>query len=262
MVLSLRQRGLFPIPVHPETRLPLVAWGHVDTYGYPDGPRFRGGAVIGCDLPYAAWLFHWADQYPGCGWAVLCGRSGLLCVDVDPRNGGDISLRELAAEVDLPATLTWRTRGGGAHLVYRTPKLVKSSTGKLAKGLDVLSYRKLATAPPTPGYELLDDRPVAEVPAALLARCPAPARGGGRRRERLPLSDPVAGAALAYAVRRIGETGEGERHDRLYGQARHLYEVTLDTRVDARLLEVALEVGLPRAEATRTIGDARRAAGG
>ena len=32
----------------------------------------------------------WSAQYPDCNWGVLTGlRSGILVVDVDPRNGGD-----------------------------------------------------------------------------------------------------------------------------------------------------------------------------
>jgi uncharacterized protein (DUF927 family) len=46
--------------------------------------------------------------------------SGLLAVDVDPRNGGDSSLDELQAKHgQLPKTAEQITGGGGRHIVYR-----------------------------------------------------------------------------------------------------------------------------------------------
>jgi Bifunctional DNA primase/polymerase, N-terminal len=259
---QLHQRGLHLIPVDPETRLPLVPWGHVDDHGHPDGPRFRGGAVVGSGLPYSAWLFFWWSRWPGAGAAVLTGLSRLLVVDVDPRHDGHRSLLELAGELELPRTLVIATRSGGCHLYLRTRRLVRSTAGELGPGLDIRSHRGLAVCPPTPGYSILVDAPIAEAPAELVRRCPKPAAAGGRTVDRRPLEDPTAQAALAHALERIREAGEGERHDRLYGQARHLFNVTTDPAVDGMLLQTALEVGLSELEARRTIGDARRKAGG
>src|SRR5450755_3520011 len=59
----------------------------------------------------------WADQWSGCNWAVALGkRSGIVVVDIDPRNGSSNGL-----VANLPATLTVATGGGGTHLYYKYP---------------------------------------------------------------------------------------------------------------------------------------------
>lgn len=50
----------------------------------------------------------WFSQYPNCNWAVNCKLSGLVCIDVDPRSGGDTSLANLEnlIEDSLPFTVS------------------------------------------------------------------------------------------------------------------------------------------------------------
>jgi len=288
VLLDLHARGLYPVPLRPGTRTGLVKWGHVDEVGYPgppDVPRFRDGPVVDCDhlgegcdhpvvgsgRPYASWLREWLDRWPGADWAVLTGRSRLLLLDVDPRHGGDRSLRQLCAEVPLPRTLTVRTRSGGIHLYYRLPRrarLRKSSVGELAEGLDVRSSRGLAVCPPTPGYSLLDTAPVALVPPPLLARCPA---AGSRRRGdrstggKLPLPDPEAQQVVQHALQRIRESGPGTRHDTVYGQSRYVFKYCGDKAIDELLLNAAVHDSPPPryvANYRRAIADARRKATG
>lgn len=63
--------------------------------------------------------------------------SGLLVLDVDPRNGGDSQLHELLrVHGDLPATLIADTGGGGTHYFFELPEGGLPS-GVLAPGLDV-----------------------------------------------------------------------------------------------------------------------------
>lgn len=67
------------------------------------------------------------------------GASGLLVVDIDPRNGGDQSIAALAAEHgELPETVTVETAGGGLHLYFRHPAdEVGSRANALGAGVDV-----------------------------------------------------------------------------------------------------------------------------
>lgn len=80
---------------------------------------------------------------------VACGASGLAVVDVDPRNGGNESLRELVAKHGrLPLTPRSRTGSGGAHVLYRAPVGV-SLRAKLAPGVDLLRGNAYFVAPPS-----------------------------------------------------------------------------------------------------------------
>jgi Bifunctional DNA primase/polymerase, N-terminal len=262
-VFELYRRGLWVVPIDPSSRVPLVAWSHVDDHGHPDGPRFRGGFVVGCDLPYSTWLFAWWRQWPDAGAAVLCGRSRLAVLDVDLRHDGKASLERLCADLELPVTLTMRTRGGGCHLYFRTSKLVRSKAGVLGPGLDIKSYRGLVTAPPTSGYSILIDSPIAPAPAALVNLCPKPFYGGNfgtLRRAELSYDTDDAQSLIGCVIGRIKDSAPGTRHDTLYGQARHLFKRIGDPRVDTILLAAAREIGLPTDEAVRTIDDARRKA--
>src|ERR1017187_7175992 len=63
----------------------------------------------------------WWQKWPEANIGMPTGAaSGLLAVDVDPRNGGDSSLDELQAKHgQLPKTAEQITGGGGRHIVYR-----------------------------------------------------------------------------------------------------------------------------------------------
>src|SRR5689334_12672409 len=78
---------------------------------------------------------EWAERYPNCNWAVATGqRSGIVVIDIDPRNGGN--LNGLADK--LPKTLTHATGGGGQHLICKYPP--DRTVGKLtlAPGVELL----------------------------------------------------------------------------------------------------------------------------
>ncbi|SRR6266545_3550567 len=260
---QLLARGLYVVPVHSQTRKPLVKWGDVDRLGFPtDGPRCRD-IVVGSGLPYSSWLAYWWDRWPDAGAAVLTGRSRLLVVDVDVGHNGHRSLRNL--EVELPETLVMATRHGGIHIYLRVQRLVRSTAGVLGEGLDTRSHRGLAVCPPTPGYRVLIDRDIAPAPAELVTRCPSVTRD--RRRgvsksvtSRYLFEDEVTQAILAHALRRIAESGPGQRHDTVFGQSRYLFKYCLDDRCDVLLLEAACRDASPSyyRNYQRAIADAKR----
>ena len=67
-------------------------------------------------------------------------RPDIIVVDIDPRNGGGESFKDLSLLVDFPATLTIKTGGGGRHLYYSKPEVdLISKHLKEYKGLDFLS---------------------------------------------------------------------------------------------------------------------------
>lgn len=125
--------------------------------------------------------------HPGCGLGVVTGSaSGVIVIDVDPRNGGMAGLADLEARRGpLPATLTVVTgRGdGGGHRYYRIPDdvIVKSATSGLAPGVDVKGEKGFVVFPPTRHavggyYDVASDAPldIAPLPGDLLRRLAEP----------------------------------------------------------------------------------------
>jgi len=92
----------------------------------------------------------------------LCTGSGLVVVD-DDRG---------VAEPDpsMAATLTARTRSRGYHHYFRTDARVPCSVGRVAPGVDVRGDGGYVIAPPSPGWEWINDAPMLELPPAILAR--------------------------------------------------------------------------------------------
>jgi bifunctional DNA primase/polymerase-like protein len=95
-----------------------------------------------------AQLDAWAEQFPGCNWALKTGRdSGVFALDIDiPGNGhGDADGRlwfgEMVAQHDCEwtNTLCQRTGGGGTQLFFKMPAgvLITNSSGKIAPGVDI-----------------------------------------------------------------------------------------------------------------------------
>ena len=77
----------------------------------------------------------WRLKAPNCNVGVACEASGIIVIDVDPRNGGDDSLGQLPHP--LPDCPTQRTGGGGWHYVFRRPALQTSYRSTLGPGVDV-----------------------------------------------------------------------------------------------------------------------------
>jgi Bifunctional DNA primase/polymerase, N-terminal len=261
-VWPLLELGLYPIPVNPRTRRPLVAWGELDRLGYRPGV---GEALVGTlgDGPPDRWVplvFEWWDRWPAAGAAVLTGLSRLLVVDVDPRHGGHHTLRRLVAATPLPATRTVRTRHGGIHLYYRVDRLVRGRAGALGPGLDVKSRRGLVVSPPTPGYTLEERRPVTPAPGWLLQRCGATGSGRVHGPPRTTLEDPAARATLDEAVAAILQAPPGRRHDVVVHQAARVFSVTDDDQAEAELVQAAARrarSGRDRWDGERAVRDAR-----
>ena len=106
-------RGWALTPLKPGTKLPLLN-------GWTKLPRATDAEV-----------YAWLDAGHNLG--VRTGPiSGIVVVDVDPRNGGD------AGPLHLPETLTSATPSGGTHHYLVAPDpCPRNSAGKLGKGVDV-----------------------------------------------------------------------------------------------------------------------------
>lgn len=77
---------------------------------------------------------------------IVCHPSGLIVIDVDPRNGGDDSLVEAERRLGaLPRTVEAQTGGGGWHYYFLHPG--GALLGKLAPGLDIKDHGYVLAPP-------------------------------------------------------------------------------------------------------------------
>jgi len=120
----------------------------------------------------------WLKEHPDANIAVATGEtSGLLVLDVDPRNDGTRTLKQLKqAYGDIPPTLMSRTGGGGRHILFAYPSfpVKKDNAGRLfGDGIDVQCNGCYVVMPPSRhssggAYTWLDGRSLDEVDLAEL----------------------------------------------------------------------------------------------
>lgn len=81
---------------------------------------------------------EWWKKWPDANIGIATGQeSGFVVLDVDPRHGGDESLALLKNQYGpLPNTIEAITGGGGSHILFKNPGLIKNRTNILP-GLDV-----------------------------------------------------------------------------------------------------------------------------
>lgn len=96
-------------------------------------------------------IHHWWGMWPDANVGVVTGAgAGLVVLDVDPRHGGDESLRVLGEQHGrLPQTATSRTGGGGHHLLFAHPGGRIRNKVNLAAGLDIRADGGYIVAPPS-----------------------------------------------------------------------------------------------------------------
>ncbi len=92
----------------------------------------------------ARWWSIWPEANIG-----LATGNRFFVLDVDPRNGGDDTLRKLEMEyADLPATVQARTGGGGDHYYFLLPNAT-TAVKTIGDGLDIQAAGKYVVAPPS-----------------------------------------------------------------------------------------------------------------
>ena len=133
--LRYAQRGWYVIPVH-SAHTGRCSCGSSACSSVGKHPRTLHGlndATIDTSR-IQEWWSHWPDANVG---IVTGARSGLVVVDVDPRNGGDDRLANLErTQGALPKTIESLTGGGGQHFFFQHPGgSIKSRP--IAKGVDI-----------------------------------------------------------------------------------------------------------------------------
>jgi Bifunctional DNA primase/polymerase, N-terminal len=208
--------------------------------------------------------------------AVRTGApSGVVVIDVDPPGIG--TMRMLVGEGVLPRTLAAVTGRGGYHLIYAHPGgKIMSGAGKGGPGIDVKADGGYIVA--APSIHPSTRRPYRWLGSPGDELAPLPQFWAGRLREstRPPrpaqaVSIPARGrggyahAALRYELEEVLSAGEGTRNTTLHLAAWNLGQLVASgmleaDRTEGLLCQAAERVGLPAAEARRTVASGFRAA--
>ena len=131
--LAYAKRGWRVFPCRPKTKEPAT------THGFKDATTDK------------ATIIRWWRRMPAANVAIATGAvSGLVVLDVDPRNGGLRSLAELErVHGSLPETPRVSTGGDGEHYYFAAPTDASLKSGVLAEGLDVKADGGYVIAPPS-----------------------------------------------------------------------------------------------------------------
>lgn len=136
--LAYAAKGWHVFPVKPHAKEPLTTNGFKDATTDP------------------AKINAWLSQWPNANWAIATGPSGLLVIDVDPKNGGDVSWNELV-DVHGPSlvdSVRVRTGGDGLHVYFQRPPAnghgdLGNTVSHIAPGIDTRGAGGYVVAPPS-----------------------------------------------------------------------------------------------------------------
>lgn len=212
--LEMAAAGWHVLPIDPESKRPRVGKG-----GYHL-------ATTDTDQIVAWWSAH-----PDDGIAVACRPSGLVAVDIDPRNGGEETFAALETELGhLPPIAVQRSKSGGRHFVFADPSPGAGGwtarhdeggtvKGQLGQGID-LKCNGYILVEPSPGYRWETPRPWARALPTMPATWQAHARhadqplalgGGFENWERPSHPGPFLDAEALRAALALLKRGRGER---------------------------------------------------
>ena len=193
--------------------------------------------------------------------------SGVSVLDIDRQHGGMDWWRENRER--LPATLAWRTKSWGLHVVFQHRRELRTvALGTIGRGIEIRSTGASVVYWPAIGNAIECDAKPAPWPEWLLPpprptySPPPPAVwcGNDRRARR------YAEAALANAIRRVALAPLGARNATLNGQAFALSRLAADGSLSAgeiifALASAATAAGLDGREVVATLRSALRAGG-
>jgi Bifunctional DNA primase/polymerase, N-terminal len=259
------QLGWKVVLLGPQWKLPFV-------------PKWKGGNGVHDASSDPDQIRAWGRDCPDGNIAIACGQaSGILALDVDPRNGGDVSIRALAAKgCVFPKGPRAHTGNKGWHLLFQHRSGIAGSKGKIGPGIEVKSTGGYILVAPSwtrpsddgPGGSYMwevspFDVPVPRMPLWLTTMlCPPP-------RPRPSFRPDARGGDIEHLARFVAGAPQGERNNRLYWascRTRELVAKHMISEASAvrRLSEAAAAAGLTGADspkALRTIMSGLRGAG-
>jgi hypothetical protein len=133
---DLVQFGWQVFPLRPWSKEPLISKG--------DGGNGCHDATDDEEI-----LAEWGKLYPNANIGIATGEpSGIIVVDLDPRNGSEETISKLAARKQtFPSTVEVRTWSGGTHLYFAWQPGIINSKSKLGRGIDIKTTGGYVVAP-------------------------------------------------------------------------------------------------------------------
>lgn len=240
--------GFKVFPLLPLSKMPAV-------------PKAKGGRGCLDATDDEEIIGEWSRKYPRANIGLACGAiSGVIVIDLDPRNGSDESVARLAGRKQtFPPTVTAKTANGGTHFYYAFEPELKNSKSALAPGIDVKTTGGYVVAPPSTLGEGRDYCWVLSPLGDALPRMPRWALEALKPRPApVPQFDRNAGPKdLSKLVDFVAKAGKGDRNKVLFwASCRIAEEGRLDGAAQAALLSAALACGLDKVSSEKTIQSA------
>ena len=225
-----------------------------------------------------ALIHRWWTDEPDANIGAPCKLNGWAVIDIDPRNGGDLSFRALEGRVGvLPGTVIQLTGGGGLHMPYLSPGF--ELPGSPFPGIDFKHNGYILLAPSLHAsggrYQWAGDglfrTPATAWPTALLPRkerTPAHAPRAAPRRHFTNYADRPKGRpgggrmwTVSDLVQHVMDAGKGNRNNAFYFAACRAHELADQGLIDlyeacAGLMSAAASVGLTESEARASFDSA------
>lgn len=119
----------------------------------PKSPYIAGGFTVATQDEQQ--IREWWTKYPRAGIGVACGKSGLVCVDIDIKDDANGNPRHgfrnyMSLGISDAGTFQAITPSGGLHIIY-TGKL--NSFANIKSGVDIRSKGAYFVAPPSVIYD-------------------------------------------------------------------------------------------------------------
>lgn len=143
------KQGWRVIPLHSVNDNGQCACGNADCKSigkHPRIPKWQKNATKETKT-----VKNWFSTWPHANVGIVGGpESGIAILDIDPRRGGDKSLKELEAKYKpLPNTPSVATGGDGLHFYFRYPKTAITNKSGFRDGLDFKADNGYVVAPPS-----------------------------------------------------------------------------------------------------------------
>ena len=204
--------------------------------------------------------------------AIVTGSlSGLWVLDIDGEVGQKTFNTLIAQYGELPPTLTAKSYNG-VHYYFRYPTdgsvitnlISESAHGEALTGIDVRGQGGYIIAPPSlhpdgTNYSWVNDVPIIDAPEWLLKLVTQPPKpqGTSNHSKSAGYSNDYCEKALENELAILRSTPEGKRNAQLNISAFNLGQLVAhglrEDRISNALLHVAMAIGLPQAEAMKTI---------
>lgn len=202
-----------------------------------------------------------------------CKDNNILVLDVDPRNGGDESLKEIIKKHgDLPKTISAKTGGGGYHYFFNHPNCKIKTKLEGYPGIDIKSNGYIVVAPsihPSGGiYEWTHDPEnvnLADIPEWLLNLIEKKSKRCVNIKKSKNKTTKYGQTVLSNSFFYLLNANKGNRNNTLSKCALNIFCFVLGGEIDEneardKLYKVAFGIGLTHSEIIHTINSAYKKA--